>query len=172
VKVTAAVPALLHTDWSAGAVTVGVGSTVIVKFEAAPVQPLADGVTIITAVSGVLPPLVAVKEAMLPLPVAGRPMEAMSLAQLKVAPLTAPVNVTAAVVAVLHNVWSGVVATFGVGFTVTVTICGVPAQLLADGITFIVAITGAALPLTAVKDAILPVPEAARPMPGRLFVQV
>ena len=39
------------------------------------------------------------------------------------------------------------------------------------GVTVMVATTGAVPALTAVKEAILPVPEAANPMPGVLFVQ-
>lgn len=45
------------------------------------------------------------------------------------------------------------------------------APLLVEGVTVIVATTGAVPALTAVKAAISPVPEAARPIDGALFVQ-
>ena len=57
--------------------TTGVGFTVIVKFLEEPVQALADGVTVIVAVMGALALLVATKDAMLPVPLAARPMDAV-----------------------------------------------------------------------------------------------
>ena len=60
----------------------------------------------------------------------------------------------------------------GVGFTVIVKVIGVPAQPPATGVTVMVAVTGDAPALTAVNDAMLPVPLAARPMLAVLFVQV
>ena len=45
-----------------------------------------------------------------------------------------------------------------------------PVQPLADGLTIIVAVTGALVVLVAVNDAILPVPFAARPIEVVLFV--
>ena len=45
-----------------------------------------------------------------------------------------------------------------------------PVQPLADGVTIIVAVTGALVVLVAVNDAILPVPFAARPIEVVLFV--
>ena len=52
--------------------TVGVGLTVIVKFFDGPAQPLAVGVTVMVATTLVVPLLVAVKPAMLPLPLAAK----------------------------------------------------------------------------------------------------
>ena len=40
------------------------------------------------------------------------------------------------------------------------------------GVTIMVAVTFELVALTAVKDAILPVPDAGSPMEGRLFVQL
>ena len=82
VKFTAVVVAPLHSVWFDTVFTVGVGFTVIVKVSAAPVHPLADGVTVIVAVTGVLPVLAAVKAAMLPVPLAARPIEALLFVQL------------------------------------------------------------------------------------------
>jgi hypothetical protein len=60
----------------------GRGFTVIVKVRGVPVQPLAEGVTVMVATTGVLVLLVAVKEAMLPLPLAARPIDGLLLVQL------------------------------------------------------------------------------------------
>jgi hypothetical protein len=73
-KLTAAVAAPLHTTSSAILFTAGVGFTVMVKVPAAPLQPLADGVTVIVAVTGALPLLVAVKLPISPVPLDARPI--------------------------------------------------------------------------------------------------
>ena len=62
--------------------TVGAGLTVIVNVMGVPTQPLADGVTVIVAITGAVPALVAVNEAILPLPAAARPMDGVVLVQL------------------------------------------------------------------------------------------
>ena len=66
--------------------------------------------------------------------------------------------------------------TLGIGLTVIVKVIGVPVQvvpaLVYEGVTVIVATTGALLAFVAVKDAILPDPAAARPMDGVLLVQL
>ena len=62
-------------------------------------------------------------------------------------------------------------ATEGVGFTEIVTVLGVPAQPFAEGVTVIVAIITVELVFITVKAGILPVPLAANPMLGVLFVQ-
>ena len=53
-----------------------------------------------------------------------------------------------------------------------VNCCDAPEQLLAEGVTVIVAVLIDAVALVAVKDAILPVPLAARPIEASLFVQL
>ena len=60
----------------------------------------------------------------------------------------------------------------GRGLTVIVKEVGVPGQLLAVGVTVIVAVTGFAVALVAVKAAMFPLPLAARPMLVVLFVQL
>lgn len=86
VKVTAVVADPLHNTWLATVFTVGVGFTVIVNVTGAPVQltpPLVYvGVTVMVAVTEVLPLLMAVKAAMFPAPVALRPMLLLLLVQL------------------------------------------------------------------------------------------
>ena len=47
-----------------------------------------------------------------------------------------------------------------------------PEQLFADGVTIMVAVTGAVPVFVAVNAPILPVPDAARPIDVLLFVQL
>ena len=66
-----------------GTVTIGVGLTVMVKLFGVPVQPLAEGVTVIVAVTGVVLLFTAVKLAMLlPVPLAARPIDVLLFVQL------------------------------------------------------------------------------------------
>lgn len=83
VKLTPAVAVLLHTAWLVGVtVTEGVGLTVIVKVCAGPVQLLAlVGMTVTTEVTATMPVFVAVKEAILPVPLAARPVAVLLLTQ-------------------------------------------------------------------------------------------
>ena len=88
----------------AGCTTLGVGFTVIVNDCGVPGQPIADGVTVMVAVTGVLVKLIAVKDGMFPVPLPAKPIEGLLFVQLKEVPLTAPVNAIAFVVAPLHNI--------------------------------------------------------------------
>ena len=84
--------------------TVGVGLTVMVKFLDGPTQPAPDvGVTVIVATTLVVPLLVAVKAAMLPVPLAAKPILVLLLVQPKVAPAE-PVKVTRLVDAPLQRI--------------------------------------------------------------------
>lgn len=59
----------------------------------------------------------------------------------------------------------------GKGFTVIVTVCGVPGQPFAEGVTVIVATTGVDPEFMAVNGAmVLPVPAAASPIDGLVLV--
>ena len=60
----------------------------------------------------------------------------------------------------------------GVGLTVMVNVWAAPGQPAADGVTVIVAVTGALLVLIAVNAGIFPLPEAAKPIDVLLFVQL
>jgi hypothetical protein len=133
-------------------------------------QPFADGVTVINAVSGVVPVLTAVKDAISPKPLAGKPIDVLLLTQLKLVPTTDPVKFIIPVAAVLQNVLFGGGNTLGIGFTVIVNILGVPGQIPLKGVTVIVAVTGALPVLMAVKAGISPLPPAARPMEVFVFV--
>ena len=83
VKFTAVVGFPLQTTWSDGSFTCADGLTVIMKVCAVPGQlapPFVKvGVTVMLAVTGDVPALVAVKEAMLPVPLAARLMDILSL---------------------------------------------------------------------------------------------
>jgi hypothetical protein len=77
----AVVAAPLHTVCAAMAFTVGVGFTVMVKVTGVPVHPFAAGVTVTVAVTGAEVVLAAVNEAILPVPLAARPMDVVLLVQ-------------------------------------------------------------------------------------------
>lgn len=81
-NVMAVVAAPLQSVWLATAFTVGRGFTVIVNVVGAPGQPLAVGVTVMVAVTGAVPALVAVNEPMLPTPLAPKPMDGVLFVQL------------------------------------------------------------------------------------------
>ncbi len=144
----------------------------MVKVCAVPVQPFTVGVTVMVATCTVVPALVAVKLAILPLPLAKSPTEVLLLVQLKTVPVTVPLKFTAATVPLLQTAWSAGSATVGVGFTVIVKALEVPAQLLAVGVTVMVATWFVMPVLIAVKEAISPVPEAASPMEVLSLVQL
>ena len=77
---------LAHKVWLATAFTTAVGNTVIVNVIGVPVQLTAPfvitGVTVIVAVIGADVVFVAVNDAMLPLPLAAKPIEVVLLVQL------------------------------------------------------------------------------------------
>lgn len=151
----------------------GVGLTVIANVLGIPGHPAADGVTVIVAITGVLPVLVAVKAFISPVPLAARPIDVLLFVQLKVVPVTAPVNVIEVVVEPLHNAWFTGWFTSGLGFTVIVNVLGVPGQPVgSDGVTVIVDVTGVLPVLVAGKAFIFPVPLAAKPIEVLLFVQL
>jgi len=72
----------------------------------------------------------------------------------------------------LHTVIFAGTLTVGVGFTVMLYVEGVPIQVLAVGVTSMVAVMGFALVLEALKPAMSPDPLAANPMAVLLLVQV
>ena len=182
-KLIVAVGEPLQTVWLAGAAeAVGVGLIVIVNCTGAPEQvtPLLvnEAVTVKVAVTGTFVLLEAVKVGTLPTPLVGaRPIVCGVRDQEKVAPDTLLVNTTDGTVAPLQCVWLTIGVTAGIGLTVIVKVMGVPvhtAPTLGEvtGVTVIVAVTGAEPAFCAVKDGILPLPAAARPIEGVLFVQL
>jgi len=135
VKLTAAVPDPLQSNWLAGWLTLAVGFTVIVNVLLGPLQlipPLVNvGVTVMVAVTGVLVALTAVNDGIVLLPDAPKPMLVLLLVQLYTVPATGPAIVTAAVADPAHTAWLAIVFTAGVGFTVIVKVIAVPVQVVA-----------------------------------------
>jgi hypothetical protein len=171
-KVNAPVPLPLHTVKLAGTVTTGGGLTVILKFDAVPLQPLADGVTVIVPVIAADPLLVAINAAILPVPVEASPIPVLLFIQVYVAPATELPKVSVDVSVPLHKVWLKPPVTVGVGFTYIEKLVVVPVQLLAVGVTVIVPAIVDAPVFVAVNDAILPLPVDARPIEVLLFIHV
>ena len=99
-------------------------------------------------------------------------MVVLLLVQVYTVPATGPLKVTAAVVAPAQSAWLAIAFTDGVGLTVIVKLTGSPPQPVELGVTVMVAVIGAVVPLVAVKAGILPVPLAPRPMAVLLLVQL
>ena len=73
--------------------------------------------------------LLALNDAISPVPRATRPIDGVLLLQLNIVPPTGPVKITGAVGVLLHTVWFSGCTTCGVGFTVIVNVIGVPLQV-------------------------------------------
>ena len=125
------------------------------------------------AVTGAPVLFTAVNAAMLPVPLAGSPIEGVSLVQVKL--VAVPVNDTAAVLLPLQSSWLPIAVTTGVGCTVMVKVFVGPAQVTAPNVYFgvmvIVATTGVDPALMVANGAMLPVPLAARPIEAVSLVQ-
>jgi hypothetical protein len=125
-KVTAVVAVALQSTLLATAVTVAVGFTVMVKMEAVPVQltpPLVYvGVTVMVSTTGAVPVLMAVKDAMSPVPLAAKPIEVFLFIQLYtiVPPVLGLAKVIAAIVAASQTTLLATAVTVALGFTVMV----------------------------------------------------
>lgn len=124
------------------------------------------------AVTGALVVLTAVNDGIFPLPLAAKPIEVLSFAQLKKVEPTAPVKLIAPVAAPLQTNWSSGFTTVGIGFTVMVKYRIGPGQPFATGVTVMKPDCGIMPLLTGIKEGISPVPLAGRPMEGLLFVQL
>ena len=144
----------------------------IVKVCAVPGQPLPVGVTVIVAVIGMVPVLVAVKLAMLPVPAAAKPIAVLLLVHAYVTPANVLVKAAGATVLPLHAVKSAGSFIVTVGYTMIIKVCGVPGQALPVGVTVIVAVMSVVPVLVAVKLAMFPVPFAAKPIAVLLLVHV
>lgn len=132
-----------------------------------PAQPSNEGVTSMVVETGDEPAFTAVNDGILPLPEdADSPIEVLLLVHeyVVVPPVRLVVKVTAVLAEPLHSTWSAGSVTWPLGFTVMVKACGVPAQPSNEGVTVIVAVTGAVPLLVAVNEEMLPVPLAPRPM--------
>ena len=175
VKLIAAVGVPLQTIWLATGFTTGLGFTVMVNVIGVPVQPPALGVTVMVATNGPLVVFVVTNGRISPVPDAARPIAVLSFVQLNVEP-GVPLNVIIAVVAPVQYALLLTGVTVGIGFTVMVKVLEGPVQvtpaLVKLGVTTMVATTGNAVALIAVKLAILPVPLAANPIEGLELVQL
>jgi hypothetical protein len=87
------------------------------------------GVTVIVATCTTAVTLVATKLAILPVPLAARPILVLLLVQLNTVPATAPLKFTAEVLEPLHNTCDSTGFTVGVGLTVMVNVIGKPTQV-------------------------------------------
>ena len=132
----------------------------------------------IVATTGAVPALVAVNAAIFPEPLAASPIEAVLFVQLYTIdpPLVGLPNVTSVVEVLLQTTWLVTAFTVAVGFTIIVNVLGVPVQVVPafvyDGVTVMVAVTGALPAFVAVNELISPAPLAASPIEGVLFVQL
>src|ERR1041385_1712259 len=88
----------------------------------APVHPPSVGVMVIVPVIALPVAFVAVKDGVLVLPLAARPIEVFEFVQVNVAPAGLLANVFAATVAPAQTVTLDSATTVGSGFTVTVTV--------------------------------------------------
>jgi hypothetical protein len=137
-----------------------------------PVQPAADGVTVIFAAVATVPELIAVNEEMPPVPLDARPIDVLSLVQLYAVPLMAPLKPIEAVDDPLHTDWLDTVATVGVGLTLIVNDVAAPEQPAADEVTVIFAVISDVVVFIAVNAAMSPAPLDARPIDVLSLVQL
>ncbi len=98
-----------------GFTTEGVGFTVIEKLTGLPTQPVALGTTVMLAVTGVMPVLIAVNEGISPLPLPAKPIEVLSFVHTNNVLATAPVKLMSDVPDPLQTDWLPGCAAFGVG---------------------------------------------------------
>ena len=150
----------------------GVGFTVIVKLLTGPAHPFAKGLTLMVAVTGVVPVLTAVKAGMLPVPAAARPIDGWSFSHANVVPVTLALNTCPPKVLLLQILWLATAASTVVGLTVIVKDLLAPAHEFAQGVTVIVAVSGVLPVLVLAKAGIFPVPLAASPIDGLLLTQL
>ena len=108
--------------------------------------------------------MVAVNAGIFPFPLEGNPTVELLLLQANTVPATVEPKETGLVPDPLHLTWPDKEFTVGVGFTKIVNGKTGPGQVLAIGVTEIVAVTAAVLPLRAWKDAMFPEPEAPSPI--------
>jgi len=84
--------------------TEGAGFTVMVNICAMPKQPFTSGVTIIVAVTGVMPVFIALNDVILLAPLAASPIDGVLFTQLNVVPITVPTKFIALTGDPLHTV--------------------------------------------------------------------
>jgi len=115
--------------------TGSIGRTDMVNVPAEPLHPLADGVTVIVAVTGPALELTAVKAGIAPEPEAPSPIPVLLFVQLKAVPATAPVKFICAFRTPLQIVILVTGLTVGDGLTVTIISNGRPLHPPDVGVT-------------------------------------
>ena len=157
---------LLHTVALAGTITTGLGDILTVNKRTAPIQVAAIGVTVNTPVAVTVPVLVPVKaptEA--PEPDAPMPIVVLLLAHVYVVPVMVLLKFTADVAVALQTVCvTGKTLIVGEGDMVTVKDCAAPGQPAAVGVIDMTAVVVTVPVLIAVNGAMLPDPDAAKPI--------
>lgn len=104
VKFTAVLLVPAQRVWSDTAFTDGIGLIVIVNDLGVPLVTPSVGVTMMVAITGAVPVLIAVNAAILPVPLAVRPIDVLLLTQLKMVPGIELTNTTVLVLAPLQTV--------------------------------------------------------------------
>ena len=131
-KLTAVADAPLQTVWLLIALTVAVGLTVMVKVVGVPIQPLMVAVTVIIAVTGLLPEFVVIYDSIFPIPLVPKPT-LVELVQLNVTvPGVGLLKVISPTGELLHKVELLTVFTSGIGGAVIVTVPVDAVQFLAS----------------------------------------
>lgn len=116
--------------------------------------------------------MVAVKEGIVPIPLAGSPIAVLLFSQLNCVPGVGPVKLIGFVIVPEQTTNDGIGVTSGVGFTVIVKLLDVPMVTPSVGVTVMVATITLLVKLEAVNALMLPVPLAARPIEGVVLVQL
>ena len=133
-----------------------------------------SGKTVNVATIGVVPGLLAIKEAIFPFPETGRPMVGLLFVQLYDVPV--PTKETIWVGTLLQITTSAGSTTPGVGLTLIVILWVKPLHVSPacaySGVTRMVPVTREELVFVAVNAPIFPVPFATNPMEVVLFVHV
>ena len=140
-----------------------------------PLHPPAVGVMVIVATTLAPPVFTALNEAILPLPLATRPMEVVLLVQLNTVFGTAKVEakLIEPVAEPLHTVIAEIALTVGFGFTVIVKEVGNPGHPFAVGVTVMRPEIAVLVVLVDTKEGIVAVfPEAPNPIAVLLLVHV
>ena len=127
------------------------------------------------AVTGTVVAFVGINGKISPVPLAGKPINVWLFTQVKLALGTVLAKLIPFKSVPLQTVTFGVETMIGEGFTVIVKVSELPAQICVPltycAVTVMVAVIGVLPVLVAVKTPILPVPLAAKPIDGLLFVQ-
>jgi len=160
-------PTILVTVILAGHVMIKGACTITVAVAGVPTHPLAVGVIVKVTVTGAVVVLVNVPVIGVPEPLAAIPVTAtvLFLVQVYVVPATLLVNTMGVIAVPEQMVWlDGVAIAFGVGFTNTVAVAGVPIHPFAVGVMVNVTVTGANVVLVNVPVIGVPEPLAAIPV--------